>query len=123
MDLDREEMEHQGGKVMQYLKKYVLTLVFLIPALAVSLTFGFLGSHSVSAKHLDPASLAASSAVSLTSQNRGITLPRTNIYALDSSNNLYVLRPGSNAFALQSRINNINGNLIGIDFRVADRQL
>ncbi|HKX33017.1 MAG TPA: DUF4394 domain-containing protein [Blastocatellia bacterium] len=103
-----------------YSKKYLSTLALLVPALAVSLTLGLMGSHSASAKgHFNPASTAAS----LTWQNGSVTLPRTNIYALDSASNLYLLRPGSNSFSLQSRVRNVNGNLIGIDFRVADRQL
>src|SRR5262245_56283173 len=103
-----------------HLKKHLSMLAFLIPALVVSLTLGLMGSHSASAKGFNPASTAAPAA-SLAWQNGSVTLPRTTIYALDSASNLYLLRPGSNAFSLQSRVRNISGNLIGIDFRVADR--
>jgi hypothetical protein len=51
-----------------------------------------------------------------------ITLPRVNIYGLDTDNAIYVLTPGSTSFSKIGRVNpdKINGNLIGLDFRVAD---
>ncbi len=51
-----------------------------------------------------------------------ITLPMVNIYGLDTDNAIYILTPGSNSFSKIGRLNpeKINGNLIGLDFRVAD---
>lgn len=55
---------------------------------------------------------------------RGVTLPRSNVYALTSDNALYVLKPGATQYVRGGRVDvSDGGNLIGIDFRPADGQL
>lgn len=65
------------------------------------------------------ATLAASTGV-----GAGVDLPRARIYALTSDNALYLLRPGASQYVRLGRVNvSDGGNLIGIDFRPADRAL
>jgi hypothetical protein len=54
---------------------------------------------------------------------RGVTIPLNSvIYALTSDNAIYVLRPGFPQYVRMGRINTADrGNVIGIDFRPADR--
>jgi hypothetical protein len=66
--------------------------------------------------------LAASVAQAQTSIASGVTVPQNrSIYALTSDNALYVLRPGSTQYQRFARIESNGDNLIGIDFRPADR--
>jgi len=54
---------------------------------------------------------------------QGVNIPLNSvIYALTSDNAIYVLRPGSKQYIRMGRINPADGgNVIGIDFRPADR--
>ncbi len=47
-------------------------------------------------------------------------MPKTNIYALNADNTIFVLTPGSTSFNRLVRVKTADGNLIGIDFRVSD---
>lgn len=50
----------------------------------------------------------------------GVTLPNARIYALNNDNTIFVLGPGGLSFNRLTRVNRIDGNLIGLDFRPAD---
>ena len=50
----------------------------------------------------------------------GVNLPQRDIYALDADNTLHVLRACRPSFRRQFRVQNVIGNLTGIDFRPAD---
>jgi hypothetical protein len=59
-----------------------------------------------------------------TSIAAGLNLPNRNIYALTSDNAIYVLTPGASQYTRLGRVGNTDGgNLIGIDFRPADKRL
>src|SRR5262250_1567667 len=111
-------------------KKSVTALTFIALTLTASLIFGLMGRYSANAKS-EPkssrASISPSSAVNASSQDTafgaqstGIVMPKTSIYALNADNTIYVLTPGSTSFSRLGRVNQTNGNLIGIDFRVSD---
>ncbi len=87
------------------MKKSLATLTLTLLALAASLTFGLMGKYSASA------------------QDSGVVMPRAGIYALDQNNTLFILKPGATSFTRLVQVTGVNGNLIGIDFRPADRQL
>ncbi len=111
-------------------KTSITGVTLIILALATSLIYGLTSGHAAKAKsnlNSSNASMGAavSSAASLTTQTSALGLPNTNIYTLTSDNAIYVLYPGSNRFVRLGRViqrdgNPIDGNLIGIDFRVAD---
>ncbi|MDY6946502.1 MAG: DUF4394 domain-containing protein [Pseudomonadota bacterium] len=83
---------------------------------AVAMTTSLLGVTIVSAQ---TQTSVASSGVA-----RGVTLPKSNLYALTSDNALYVLKPGAANYVRGGRVDvSDGGNLIGIDFRPADGQL
>jgi Domain of unknown function (DUF4394) len=70
----------------------------------------------------------AQNSTTSTQRNRGVaagvdTPPGVPVYALTSDNSIYVLRPGFPAFLRLGRVETQGGNLIGIDFRPADRKL
>jgi Domain of unknown function (DUF4394) len=55
---------------------------------------------------------------------QGVTLPaNVPVYALTSDNAIYVLRPGASNYVRLGRVETEGGNLIGMDFRVADGKL
>jgi hypothetical protein len=54
---------------------------------------------------------------------QGVDIPNAPVYALTSDNAIYVLRPGASNYARLGRVETEGGNLIGIDFRVADGKL
>jgi Domain of unknown function (DUF4394) len=57
-----------------------------------------------------------------TSITTGLNLPNRNIYALTSDNAIYLLVPGASQYTRLGRVSNTDGgNLIGIDFRPADK--
>src|SRR5215475_6217513 len=110
-------------------KKSVTALTFIALTLTASSIFGLMGRHSANAKsepNSSRASISPSSAVNASSQDTafgastGIVMPKTSIYALNADNTIYVLTPGSTSFSRLVRVTTTNGNLIGIDFRVAD---
>jgi hypothetical protein len=89
-------------------------MTFLALALAAISAFVLMGRHSVSA--------ATASIASATAQTT--TMPPVFTFALTSDNTLYVLTPGSTVYQLLGRVAGIGGNdLIGIDFRPADKRL
>jgi Domain of unknown function (DUF4394) len=53
----------------------------------------------------------------------GLNLPPTKIYFLTTDNMLYVLVPGTKIYVSLGKVSNIQGNLIGIDFRPANGKL
>ncbi|HZF40172.1 MAG TPA: DUF4394 domain-containing protein [Blastocatellia bacterium] len=109
-------------------KKAFATLTITSLALAASLTYSLMSGHSTSAKSayspstISAAPAASSSAAMVAAQTNGITMPGTPLYALDTDNTIFVLWPGSTSFVRLVRVADapVNGNLIGIDFRVAD---
>src|SRR5215475_1224947 len=104
------------------MKKMSITgVAFTTLFLTVSLIFGPMSDHSAKARmNLNPFSASASSATSSATQNTGVVLPKSSIYALNADNSIFVLLPGSTSFTQLVRVTQANGNLIGIDFRVAD---
>lgn len=88
---------------------------------SIALTLGMFAAFAVLL-------IAASSEQSVgnahTSITTGLNLPNRNIYAMTSDNAIYVLIPGATQYTRLGRVSNTNGgNLIGIDFRVADGRL
>ncbi len=101
----------------QNTKKSFAALTFAALTLAASLIF----MYSASAKSaLDTLHTSVSSAAGFAAQNTGVVMPKTNIYALNADNVIFVLTPGSTSFTRLGRVNQTNGNLIGLDFRPAD---
>jgi hypothetical protein len=99
---------------MKKSKKTFIGMTFLALALAAISAFVLMGRHSVSAA-------AASSATA-----QGGTMPPVFIFALTTDNTLYVLPPNSvtPTYLSLGRVAGIGGNdLIGIDFRPADKKL
>lgn len=86
------------------LKKSFAALTVFALALAASMIFNHTGSS------LTPTA---------TAQSTGVTLPKTNIYVLNSDNTIFVLTPGALSFTRLVRVTQVKGNLIGIDFRPA----
>src|SRR5499426_1525226 len=111
-------------------KKPFITLTFITLAMVASLTFGLIGRNSANANselNLSNAAVSSSSVKNASSQDTafaaqssGIVLPKTSIYALNDNNAIFVLPPGATSFSRLGRVTTTNGNLIGIDFRVAD---
>lgn len=91
----------------------VLTMI----TLAFSLTFWHSEILLTGIQSTNTSNTVAAASVA---QNTGVTLPRTNIYVLDSDNTIFVLTPGTLNFRQLVRVNQVRGNLIGIDFRPAD---
>lgn len=54
---------------------------------------------------------------------QGVDVPNAPVYALTSDNAIYVLRPGASNYVRLGRVETEGGNLIGMDFRVADGKL
>ena len=89
-------------------------MTLLALAFAAISAFVPMGRHSVSA--------AAVSSASATAQTT--TMPPVFIFALTTDNTLYVLTPGSTVYQSLGRVAGIAGfDLIGIDFRPADKKL
>jgi hypothetical protein len=112
-------------------KKSFTALSFITLALAASLAIGLMGRYSANAKsepNSSHASISPSPATNaplpntaVAAQSTGIVMPKTSIYALNADNTIFVLTPGSTTgFTRLARVTTTNGNLIGIDFRVAD---
>jgi Domain of unknown function (DUF4394) len=102
---------------MKKSKKKIIGMTFLALALAAISAFVLTGRHSVSA--------ATASSASITAQG-GVTMPPVFIFALTTDNTLYVLPPNSinPTYLSLGRVTGIGGfDLIGIDFRPADKQL
>src|SRR2546428_4296816 len=112
---------------MQNMKKKKISITgvtFITLVLAASSIFGLMRGHSAEAKTgFNSSTAPTTSAVGLAAQDSGVVLPKTAIYALNADNTIYVLPPGATSFSRLARVTGVNGNLIGIDFRVADGQL
>jgi hypothetical protein len=102
-------------------KKSFVTLTVMVLALAASMIFGLMGKYSASASsELTLSHTLNASAAEMAVQTTGVTLPKNNIFLLNDDNVLFVLTPGATSFTRLVRVNRVNGNLIGIDFRPAD---
>ncbi len=111
-------------------KKSLTTMTCITLALVVSLTFGLMVRYPANAKSAtnpafasvsSPSTMNASSvATALGVQSTGVVLPKASIYALNTDNTIFVLKPGATIFLPLARVTGTNGNLIGIDFRVSD---
>ena len=88
------------------MKKSFVSMTIAALALAATLILGLSGKYSAGA-----------------TQTTGVVLPKTNIYALNADNTIFVMAPGATSFTRLVRVTQANGNLIGIDFRVADGAL
>jgi Domain of unknown function (DUF4394) len=99
------------------MKKSLATLTFTALALSATLIPGLMSRHSASAK------VAQDITTTTTDLATGIVMPNVPIYALNTNNVILVLRPGDTNFSRLVRVNAANGNLIGIDFRPADKRL
>jgi hypothetical protein len=87
-------------------KKFI-GMTFLALALVAISAFVLMGRHSVSA-----------------ATAQGGAMPPVFVFALTTDNTLYVLAPGSTVYQFLGRVAGIGGNdLIGIDFRPADKRL
>jgi hypothetical protein len=93
------------------MKKYFVATSITAVVLFTVITLARAGRYTVS----------AGQATQNTSQSGSIILPNTNIYGLTTDNMIYVLTPGANRPIRLTRVTNIDGNLIGLDFRPADR--
>jgi uncharacterized protein DUF4394 len=95
---------------MKKSNKTFIGMTFLAMALSAISAFVLMGRHSVSA------------AATATAQTT--TMPPVFIFALTTDNTLYVLTPGSTVYQSLGRVAGIAGfDLIGIDFRPADKKL
>jgi len=103
------------------MKKINATTTITALALATLMIYGLLGRYSANAKsELNLSHTTIAPAASLAAQTTGVVLPKANIYTLNSDNVIFVLTPGATSFTRLGRVNRIDGNLIGIDFRPAD---
>ena len=97
----------------------ILTIVtFILSGLTFIHHTSDYSANAESATYLSTASSATGS--SIAAQGTGVILPKTNIYVLNGDNTLFVLTPGSLGFTRLVRVNQVSGNLIGIDFRPAE---
>jgi uncharacterized protein DUF4394 len=87
------------------MKKSLVILTLALVAFAATFTSGLMGKYSASA------------------QDSGVVMPKVGIYALDTNNTLFILKPGSTSFTRLVQVRGVTGTLIGMDFRVSDRQL
>jgi hypothetical protein len=92
---------------VRHIKNSISLFVIITLSLASLLTYGYVSRNT------------AGAAMTL----QGITLPNASIFGLTSDNTLFVLTPGTSTPTRVGRVSNINGNLIGIDFRPADGKL
>ena len=112
------------------MKKSLATLTFTALALSATLIPGLMSRHSASAEsklsssQMTPAASAAAQDLATTTDlATGMVMPAMPIYALNTNNVILVLQPGATNFTRLVRVNKANGNLIGIDFRPADKRL
>ncbi|HEY6399806.1 MAG TPA: DUF4394 domain-containing protein [Blastocatellia bacterium] len=113
------------------MKKSLVTLTFTALALSAMAIPGFMRRSSASAEgklnssqtSMAPDTSAAAQDATFAAQDSGVVMPKVGIYALDQNNTLFILRPGALSFKQLVRVRGVNGNLIGLDFRPADRKL
>src|SRR5215813_6502583 len=111
---------------MPTMKKSLATLTFTALALSATMIPGLMSRHSASAasklnsSRTSMASSAISQTATPTTQDTGVVMPTTSIYALNSDNVLFVLTPPATTFTRLVRVTQTDGNMIGMDFRVSD---
>jgi Domain of unknown function (DUF4394) len=108
------------------MKKSLATLTFTALALAAMAIPSIMNRYSASAEsklNSAPVASAAAQDLTVTAQTAGVTLPNRNIYALNNNNVLFVMRAGTTSFTRVARLDDGNGNFVGIDFRPADKRL
>lgn len=108
------------------MKKSLATLALTTLALSVMVIPSLMGGYSTSAESkLNPAPAASAAAQDLVSAEltTGIVMPNFPLYALNTNNVILILRPGETTFSRLVKVTAADGNLIGIDFRPADRRL
>ena len=114
------------------MKKSLATLAFTALALSAMAFPSLMRRSSASAEtklntsqtSMAPAASAAAQDLTATTDlATGIVMPKVPIYALNTNNVILVLQPGATNFTRLVRVNQSNGNLIGIDFRPADKRL
>src|SRR5262245_17525928 len=88
------------------MKKSFVSMTFAALALATTLILGLSCKYSASV-----------------TQTIAFVLPKSNIYVLDADYIISVIALGASGFIRLVRVTQANGNLIGIDFRVADGAL
>jgi hypothetical protein len=103
------------------MKRTPVALALVILTLTISSLFGLLDRSSVIAgNQINWSGGSVLSVPSSISQSPGIMLPNTNIYGLTTDNTIYLLTPGTTRFTRLVHLTNIDGTLIGLDFRPAD---
>jgi hypothetical protein len=99
---------------MKKSKKSFIGITLIALALAAISGIILMSRNSVSA--------AATSRTGYFAQT-GLSLPPTRIYFLTTDNMLYVLVPGTKIYVSLGKVSNLQGNLVGIDFRPANGKL
>jgi hypothetical protein len=97
------------------MKKSLATLTFTalaLAAIAIPVLVSRYSASTVAAQDIVSAELST-----------GILMPSFPLYALNTNNVILVLQPGATNFTRLVKVTAANGNLIGIDFRPADRRL
>jgi hypothetical protein len=87
------------------MRKSLASLIVVTLALTAAFIPSFLSRHTTGV---------------VAAQTTGVVMPKTSIYALNADNTIFVMAPGATSFTRLVRVTSTNGNLIGIDFRVAD---
>jgi uncharacterized protein DUF4394 len=108
------------------MKKSLTTLTLTALALSAMVIPSLISRYSASAESkLNSAPVVSAAAQDLASAEltTGIVMPNFPLYALNTNNVILILRPGDTNFSRLVKINNANGNLIGIDFRPGDKRL
>ncbi len=107
--------------IIRNTKKSFAALSVLTLALAISFVFGKVGRYSANAEsELNSTNSFNLPAAGAVAQSTGVVLPKTSIYVLNADNVIFVLTPGATSFTRLVRVNQVRGNLIGIDFRPAE---
>ncbi len=98
-----------------------LTALLLVTLITIGLNGRFSANAESENNFLSDSLQSSATATTIAHGNRGISLPKVKIYFLTSDNMIYVLIPGTSAFIQLGRVPRGGlGNLIGLDFRVAD---
>jgi hypothetical protein len=99
---------------MKKSKKTFIGMTLIALALMAISGFVLMGKKSVSA--------AATSSSGYFAQT-GLSLPPTRIYFLTTDNMIYVLIPGTRIYASIGKVTNLQGSLVGMDYRPANGKL
>ncbi|MCI0337636.1 MAG: DUF4394 domain-containing protein, partial [Acidobacteria bacterium] len=101
------------------MKNYIVASTLIVLVLVVGVLSDFGGRSSAKSK-INPTHRSVSGAATFITQSTGGSLQNASVYALTSDNNIYIFTPGSSRFVQLTRVTQIDGNLIGIDYRPAD---